>query len=161
MLIEYIRKGSKKSKKKVHPKRGVMVSFAEARGPDGKGKVLIGFSLCHSKYDRYDFIKETRVPHHGFKIALERATKWVDLEEFTIKGPGSFPYQVGIPESIKKNLYKFITRATKYYRDKQLPIWAVMFKQNMDHLYQDRRKPVPGDGSVKTAKGVREAACCS
>jgi hypothetical protein len=154
MLIEYIRKGSKKSKKKVHPKRGVMLSYA------AEGKVLIGFSLCHSKFDRYDFIKEMRVPHHGFKIALERATTWVDKENFTIKGtPGSFPHYVVVPESIRKKVHKFITRTTQYYSDKTMPIWALRFKDYMDRLDQHRHKP--HYQVVKEEKGVREADCCS
>jgi hypothetical protein len=153
MLIEYIRKRSKRSKIKNNPKRGIMLSYAEADSA-GVGKVLIGFSLCHSKYDRYDFIKETRVPHHGFKIALERATTWVNKENFTIKGkPGSSlpPHYVVIPESIRKKIHKFITRTTQYYPDKKMPIWALAFKDYMDH----------SDQSTKEEKGVREADCCN
>jgi hypothetical protein len=165
MLIEYIRKGSKKSTEKYTPKRGVMVSYAVSGAEEGstagsveKGKVVIGFSLCHSKYDRYDFIKKMHVPHHGFKIALERAETWEGLERFMIKGtPGSFPHHVVIPESIRKRVHKFITRTTQYYQDKQIPRWALEFKEYMDCLDQYRHKPVKGDGSVKTAKGVRWA----
>lgn len=155
MLIEYIRKRSKRSKIKNNPKRGIMLSYA------AEGKVLIGFSLCHSKYDRYDFIKEMRVPNHGFKIALERATTWVGKDDFTIKGAlgRNFSYRgsIIIPESIKKKVYKFITRTIQYYPDRVMPIWALRFKDYMECLDRDRRKPVKGDGSVRTAKGVRYA----
>jgi hypothetical protein len=150
VLIEYIKKGSKKSKKKIHLKRGVMLSYA------AEGKVLIGFSLCHSKFDRFDFIKEMRVPHHGFKIALERATKWEDQERFIIKGTsGTISNHVVVPQSIQKNLHKFITRTIQYYRDKKIPSWALGFKDYMDRLDQIRHKPIIEE------KGVREVDCCS
>jgi len=146
MIIEYIKEGNKE--KKIYKKRGVLVSYAE------QGKVLVGFSLCHKHYDRFDFIKGERIPNHGFNIALNRAEEWKDKSGFSIKGEKGYTHPVAIPQSIQKRLHKFIIRTSKYYKDKALPEWAVVFKSHMDLLNQVGHKPIE-------EKGAREADCCS
>jgi hypothetical protein len=124
MIIEYIKEGNKA--KKIYKKRGVLVAYAN------QGKILVGFSLCHKHHDRFDFIKGERAPNHGFNIAVSRAHEWENNGTFSIKGATGYHPPVIIPQSIQKRLHKFIVRASKYYQNTPLPVWAVAFKSYMD-----------------------------
>lgn len=68
-------------------------------------KVVLGFSLCNYR-DEFD-------KNMGFNIAKERAYKWQNK---------NIPPK--IPNSIKKQLLKFIERSKRYYKDKKFPEWV-------------------------------------
>lgn len=80
--------------------------------PDGE--LAIGFSLCHKNKDRYDFIDEgkKRVPGFGKKLAVYRAVKWQN----------AMPGEVKIPPSIAGELFQFLERCQRYFKDKFAPM---------------------------------------
>jgi hypothetical protein len=100
MLIQYINKGKKR--------KGIMVAFVEK----GIDKVYIGWSLCHPKDN---FNKYT-----GQDIAMDRAVKWF----YSTKDRGTF-----IPISIENEVYKFIVRAERYYKNLEYPNWVKEFRK--------------------------------
>ena len=80
--------------------------------PEEKDKVVVGFSLCHKKYDQFDKIGFKKVPGHGKHMAAIRAVRWNDAE------------YIDIPPSIHDDLCKFVERCKKYYKDKDLVTWV-------------------------------------
>lgn len=72
-------------------KKGVLVAVPV------DNKVKFGWSLCHRK-DRFN-------KDFGKKIAIERAL---------------CDRQVKLPDSIKDSMNMFVSRATRYYKDKEI-----------------------------------------
>jgi len=79
--------------------------------PEEKNKVVVGYSLCHKKYDEFDKIGFKRVPGHGRAMAVTRAVRWNNA------------YYVNVPPSIHGDFFKFVERCKKYYKDKELVPW--------------------------------------
>jgi hypothetical protein len=82
-------------------KVGVMVAFV----PTESNQIVIGWSRCHSKLDKFD-------RSLGTQISEARALKYIYN--------GKMPKP---PHSIKNELKRFALRAAKYYKDKELPEW--------------------------------------
>lgn len=135
-LMEYIQKFKGIGKEKVTEYRGVLFAGIHPANPD---KVCIGFSLVHSKLDRFDYVydKSTdsfiRAEGLGRNIAMQRAVKWSNqgIAFFDEAGDGSIPLEDAdqgacllVPQSLKKHLKKFIQRCERYYQDKELPPWT-------------------------------------
>lgn len=94
MLIEYVRKGNYDTNRKNRKKKGVLVAVV-----CDDEIVRIGWSLC--KLSAGDTFNEL-----GLKIAEERAIKHTTTS----------------PQSIIKQLEKFIGRSKKYYKDKMVEV---------------------------------------
>lgn len=113
-------------KKKSNQKKGIL--FADTF----EGKIIVGFSLCHSKQDKFDFIKKKkRVPGLGIKIAKERARKWAAANRYQVK---NFDSQVQpdfsgviIPKTVAERLPEFLESCNKYYKEASLVPWAYQF----------------------------------
>jgi len=87
--------------------KGVLVA-----GLTESGQIAIGFSLCH-RIDRFDYInRKIKAKGLGRRIAEERAIKWSQHE------------LVKIPNSIEKELRKFIYKCTRFYKHNQFVPWV-------------------------------------
>lgn len=108
-------------------RRGVLLAFVD---PQDAEKVSIGYSLCH-KFDRFDYRMGFHLQGLGSWYALQKAEKHRDSDTFVIStGPQHRQLSksvVKIPQSIEKVLQSFIYRCSKYYKDKELPKWALDF----------------------------------
>jgi hypothetical protein len=125
-LVETIyRNKLTKTHKPTKVKKGVLVACSTETKEYGP-TVGIGFSLCHRR-DRFDYHPGTgqRVPGWGRKVAKERAKKWV----------GNFVIE--IPPSIEPELYEFISRCQRYFKDKALPPWAEIVLHNKVSLAEE------------------------
>ena len=116
--VEFIRR----SKQKV----GVMFACLDPLDPDEK--VIIGFSLCHSRYDEFDHINFGIVKQKdiGKKIAHRRAMKFRDCVEYYVYDKPleeNLNETVYIPATVNAALVKFIYDCYKYYKDKTFPLW--------------------------------------
>lgn len=100
-LIQYIRKS-----KKDRSKKGIFISFADGNN------VLIGYALCNKK-DRWDYLNGQRIYKLGQVIAMERAYKYADKND------------INVPISIADEFNDFVIRTKRYFKDKNLPKWAV------------------------------------
>ena len=90
--------------------KGVLVA-----GLTENGQIAIGFSLCH-RIDRFDYInRKIKAKGLGRRIAEERAIKWSQHE------------LVKIPDSIEKELRKFIYKCTRFYKHNQFVPWVENF----------------------------------
>ncbi len=95
MVRQYIRD-------KKNQKVGLLVGL-----PDDKNeKVLIGFSKCNTKHDKFD--RELAI-----KIAEARAKKYSD----------QLINKYNIPFKVMENLPDFMERCGKYFKDKEMPNW--------------------------------------
>ncbi len=116
--VEFIRR----SKQKV----GVMVASIDPWNPE---KVVMGFSLCHARYDTFDHINFGLVKQKdiGKKIAHRRAIKYREYQEAVVydqKLEDDLPGIVYIPASVNLALVKFVYDCYKYYSDKEFPVWV-------------------------------------
>ena len=116
--VEFIRR----SKQKV----GVMFACLDPLDPDEK--VIIGFSLCHARYDEFDYINFGIVKQKdiGKKIAHRRAMKFRDCVEYYVYDKPleeNLNETVYIPATVNAALVKFIYDCYKYYKDKTFPLW--------------------------------------
>lgn len=84
---------------KKNNKQGLLVAYSVA------DDVHIGYSLC-SKKDEFD-------KAFAHIISIDRAIVWNKKVEITI------------PHSIRKEFYKFIGKCSRYFKNKNLPVWAV------------------------------------
>ena len=87
-------------------------------------RVIIGWSLCNLKFDKWDHTRYKYEKRFGVTMAYNRAEKWMEIED---KAPISMKYTTlsdEVPDSIRKDLKAFIERCSKYYQDKELPYWA-------------------------------------
>ena len=119
--VEFIRK----SKQKV----GVMLACIDPLNPE---KVIIGFSLCHTRYDEFDHINFGMVKQKdiGKKIAHRRAIKYGDYVEALVydqKLAENLTGTVYVPASVNLALVKFVYDCYKYYKDKEFPVWVESF----------------------------------
>lgn len=80
-------------------KLGLMVAY-----PDGDGKVKIGFSKCHPRLDSFN--KEM-----AHDLAIGRAERNQDI----------LP---NVPNSDLPELWYFVNRCRRYYKDKSFPEWC-------------------------------------
>jgi hypothetical protein len=71
-------------------------------------EVTFGFSLCHRK-DEYNVVDGEKRPHWGRSMAISRALKWKDSN------------LIPVPHSIMPEAAQFLTRCTKYYKDRDIP----------------------------------------
>ena len=85
MIVKYFKRG------KSHTRKGVMVAVP------ADGVVTFGYSLCHTKLDKFD--KE-----FGKNIAIRRAAT-------ALAGR-----VLNIPDSMKKEFEQFKLRCKKYYK---------------------------------------------
>jgi len=114
-IIQKIYKYKRNSKGKILKKEQIGVMVA---GPtnDNPKKITFGFSLCHPKYDRFDWIKvnggHQRKKHFGRELAIQRAIKWSKLNSAQF-----------IPYKIRNEAKLFIQRVKRYYKDKIVPSW--------------------------------------
>lgn len=116
--VEFIRRSNQKV--------GVMIACIDPLDPD---KAIIGFSLCHSRYDEFDHINFGLVKQKdiGKKIAHRRAIKYADYVEAVVydkKLEENFTETVYIPASVNEALVKFVYDSYKYYKDKEFPVWV-------------------------------------
>lgn len=125
MLVKYVLDNK-------NQKVGTIIAY---NSPTDENSVRVGFSLCSRKHD--DFIKSV-----GKEIAKSRAEKWKTFSEYQIIGPanncdalsrsdakehGASLETVFIDQSIRKELVKFISRCSKYFKGRSLPNWAETF----------------------------------
>jgi len=113
-LVEYIKRSKRKA--------GVLVAGFIPE----LNKVVVGFTLCHSKLDKWDWVKtgkgKENVPGFGKDVATKRAVKWNSYGDQLIGRKRN----VIIPESILKELSAFVLRCKAYYKDKkQLSDWVL------------------------------------
>jgi hypothetical protein len=87
-------------------------------------KVIIGYSLCNRKYDKWDHIQTRYRRGFGLHIAFARACKWMEIEDDAERSMKYTTLSDEVPNSIRKPLKAFIERCSKYYQDKDLPYWA-------------------------------------
>jgi 5S rRNA maturation endonuclease (ribonuclease M5) len=118
-------------KKKSNQKKGIL--FADSN----EGQIIVGFSLCHSKEDKFDYIKKKkRLPGLGIKIAKERARKWAEIQGYKIKNFGTqIPPDfsgVVIPKTIAEQLPEFLESCNKYYKEENLVPWASHFLSSLE-----------------------------
>ena len=115
-MIKNIYKFTKSKKGKVLGREqiGVMVAGTTDENPEN---VTFGFSLCHIKHDRYDWIPNSgggasRQKHFGRELAMTRAVKWskTNVNQF-------------IPYKIRSEAAAFINRAKRYYKDREIMPW--------------------------------------
>jgi len=116
MLVQYIKRGIKR--------KGVIVAFTEP----GTENIYIGWSLCHPN-DSFD--KDI-----GKDIAINRAIKW----HYHIKNRNSLydPKEINhltVPISIDQQLYKFILRAERYFKNLEVSSWIDIFKKYTGFKY--------------------------
>ena len=108
-------------------RRGVLLAFVD---PDDDTKVSIGYSLCH-KFDRFDYRMGFHLEGLGSWYAFNKAGKHRDSKSFIISTSPKHKQLpktvVKIPQTLEKVLKSFIYRCSKYYKDKELPKWAVDF----------------------------------
>ena len=142
-LIQYIRKNGG-IKVKVDGKPAIKRSKGKKCGvlfcginPDDNQCVIVGFSLCN-KRDRFDYIfGKDRCNGLGIHIAQERALQWTNHNHCFIQHlrihrlNANSKDIVEIPPSIVKDLFYFIERCKKYYKDKKFPAWVSMFEEYM------------------------------
>lgn len=100
MLIEYYRgknRTPKAGNSNRHPK-GVFVAIPETY-PDGKSRILFGWSKCNTKLDKFD-------RDYGIDIACKRALsdKNLNLEI--------------MPDEMRAHFHNFVQRSLKYYKNK-------------------------------------------
>lgn len=81
--------------------------------PSDPSKVIIGYSLCHKK-DWYNHFRGVHVPDYDKKLAVTRALSWMEDEKVFVE----------VPDSLEKKMQAFISRCQKYYKDKELVLWA-------------------------------------
>jgi hypothetical protein len=95
-LLEYVRKN-----KNNRDKKGVLLAVKQ------DDKVVIGWSLCRSndKFNKY----------FGHELAYDRGMKRFD-------DPHHFD---DVPDSILIQLDRFVERCEKYFKDCELPLWAI------------------------------------
>lgn len=127
-LVEYIKRNRTDRKGKIHKRReGVL--FANSF----KDNIVIGFSLTHRTLDEFNKVKGKKMEDLGITIATTRAYKWAEKSYGVIMREDfptvNDPLIVNIPPSIVPNLERFIERAKKYYKGKQLPNWAKNIQQ--------------------------------
>lgn len=116
--VEFIRKKRQKI--------GVMIA---ALDPTDITKVIVGFSLCHKKYDEFDHLNFGTIEKKDFGkvVAFRRALKFKDKEESFIY---SIPLEtrrsdvVYIPQTVHESLASFVFGCYKYYKNKDFPIWV-------------------------------------
>jgi len=100
------------------------VMFADVLPNRWPEKVIIGFSLCNLKYDRWDHINGRYQKGFGVNVAFNRACKWMEIEDDAAKSMKYTSLSEAVPDTMKKPLISFIERCSKYYQDKDLPYWA-------------------------------------
>lgn len=135
-LVEYVYK--KKRIPKTNPpefitERRVGVLYAKL---NEVGKICIGFSVCHNTKDRFDYIRGMiHKPGHGVNMASERAERWADrnyYEPLPDLFDPDFNDVVRIPMMIHVQLKEFIDRCIRYYKERELPRWAVDFRNDFN-----------------------------
>ena len=100
------------------------VMFADVLPNRWPEKVIIGYSLCNLKYDKWDHRGHRYIKGHGVKIAFNRACKWMEIEDDANISMKYVGLSHKVPDTMKKPLIAFIERCSKYYQDKELPYWA-------------------------------------
>lgn len=130
-------------KRTFNKKIGVL--FAEPCGDT----IIIGFSLCHSKEDKFDCVKKVRAidtgekiiqiiqnaktPGLGLNIATERAKKWKDASNYRVYDRPDIDWSaysgVTIPQTIACHLPEFLADCKAYYKNpgQVLVPWAENF----------------------------------
>jgi hypothetical protein len=121
--VEYIRKGRGFQPRQ---KIGVMIACID---PLDDSKVIIGFSLCHQRWDVFDHTDFGMFAEKDFGkvIAHRRAMKYRDKVEYYVyseKLEENFKETVYIPYTVHESLVKFIYDSYKYYKDKDFPLWV-------------------------------------
>jgi len=125
-LVQYIRRG----------RRRIGVMCADVYSED-KTKAVVGFSLCHGKLDKFDYVDGQKVTGWGIAMAWERAQKWADYQYVKTYGITNIPLdtiagadaagiwipEVKIPDTVILPLQTFIGRCRMYFKDKDLPDW--------------------------------------
>ena len=104
--------------------------------------VGIGWALCNKK-DEYssDFAKF---------LACERALKHLCSKRFVISNIDSFVPShdlVAIPESISENVFQFVHRAKKYFKETSVAPWSNEYVNSLDKVY---------NSNLPTRKSIRE-----
>jgi hypothetical protein len=110
------------------------VMFADVLPNRWPNQIIIGFSLCHTPIDQFDYIGDGGVDIFmrnykqkkglGRSIAFNRACTWA--ERTTSRRSPDY-HANSVPPSIRPELKQFIQRAVKYYQDKELTQWAALF----------------------------------
>lgn len=95
-------------------KRGVMIATLH---PKNHSQVIIGWSMCHKKYDRFDH-------ERGIYTALGRALAWSNEIRYSTKEASDNAFPTFIPSSMMNDFTIFVTRIARYYKDCVMPEWA-------------------------------------
>ena len=113
MKLQYFKVGGRNNKRR----KGILLA---APKPGSPNKVVLGYSLCNSKLDRFD-------PDFGIDLAFSRALAWDEKETTRKKRPTVLARKV--PDSIRQDLTLFIWRMKRWFKDKELPEWTEAFIQ--------------------------------
>lgn len=96
-------------------KRGVMIATLH---PRNHSQVIIGWSMCHKKYDRFD-------RERGIYTALGRALAWSNDTRYSSKESlDSLAFPTFIPSSMTYDFTVFVSRVAKYYKNCTMPEWT-------------------------------------
>ena len=125
-------------------KIGTMVAIAN------ENIVLIGFSKCKKDIDKFD-------NQIGTEIAITRAYKWKDRKYVAIGGEFDSRNEeatdwteiVDVPYSMDYDLYKFIRRCERYF--KNINIYSTWISQLIENDWLNEKYHITGE-----AKGVIE-----
>jgi len=104
-------------------KIGVMYADVLPKWPD---RVIIGYSLCNTGFDIWNYVGNGKryEKNFGIKIARERAEKWSEYEDPPFTSNKYLLLSNQVPDSIRDDLIRFIDRCMSYYKDKELTYWA-------------------------------------
>ena len=147
MLIQYITKGKRHVENRPTDikesgiwgqRKGVMVGYKHIDEKTNKSLIYIGFSLKNKKewdwelqFDKDVALKKAVGKAFGLSSIIvipEGSTKYNGLETIYFKEVVN-----EIPYSIRRDLFKFIDRCKRYYRDAALaPFW-----ERMDIILQE------------------------
>jgi len=129
--------------------------------------VAIGWSLCKLKTKKRKngniFSKET-----GLKISYNRSIDYLKVENSFIKTTSDITRSVNtvyIPQSIKKNLHKFIQRCATYYKvDNEttiFPPWVYDFLEKYKTITFPNDSFIPDQFEINFEEIVDEDEMCS
>ena len=129
-------------------KKGVFLAFVD---PQVEEKVCIGYSMCHPR-DRFDYQKGHRFNGLGLWYAVRKAEKYRDSTAWRISQTSAekqLPREiVKIPHSMLDDFVGFIKRCKLYYKDKELPAWAINFAQ-LNRLVEGTTEPPQLPDNIK------------
>ena len=137
MLVQYITKGRRGANRPISieesgtwgQKKGVMIGYIHIDEETGKPFIYIGFSLKNKKewdwglyFDKSEALRKATGKAYSLSsivVVPEGSIKYTGQENLRVKNA------VGeIPHSIRRDMFKFIDRCKRYFKDAELaPFW--------------------------------------